>query len=212
MDKLFENLKVAREFFGMIRAWHEMAKDDELWQKLRIVLVHSTEHYVALDVNQSPFTNVGLGVKLEEITPEQVKQLALDHGLDWSDADNAELMRMVGGHPHLVRVALYALAAEGVALRELLREAPTDGGRYRDHLLRLYWIVMEQPELADAMRALVCDERPARLRPEHGFKLESLGLAKRCAPGDDCHGLGGDEFVVGYDLYRKYFRSRLRCK
>lgn len=61
---LFENAQISQEFLTLLRSWYERAKIDLRWQKLRLVLVQSTEVYVPLNINQSPF-NVGLGIELE---------------------------------------------------------------------------------------------------------------------------------------------------
>ncbi|MDM3846645.1 AAA-like domain-containing protein [Dolichospermum sp. LEGE 00240] len=36
----------------MLRSWHEKGKNNETWQKLRLVLSHSQEVYISLDVNK----------------------------------------------------------------------------------------------------------------------------------------------------------------
>lgn len=78
VDRVFQFPTVAQGFFPMLRSWYEEARIDDLWEKLRLVVVHSTEDYGALDLNQSPF-NVGLPVELTEFTPEQVSDLAQRH-------------------------------------------------------------------------------------------------------------------------------------
>lgn len=92
---------VATEFLGLLRAWHEDAKTRPIWQKLRLVVIHSTEVYVKLNVNESPF-NVGVPIELRQFTPEQVQNLAEKYGLGLDLAQVTQLMDMVGGHPCLV--------------------------------------------------------------------------------------------------------------
>jgi transcriptional regulator with XRE-family HTH domain len=59
VDVVFDYPEIAADFFGMLRAWYEKARygdgKSDLWQKLRLVLVHSTEVYVPLNIHQSPF-------------------------------------------------------------------------------------------------------------------------------------------------------------
>ena len=121
------------EFFGLLRAWHEKGKNEPKWQNLRLVIAHSKEVYISLNVNQSPF-NVGLPVELPELTKKQVTDLAEKHGLVLTEAEIARLMSMIGGHPYLVRVALYHLAKKEIDLENLLEIAPTEQGFYGDHL------------------------------------------------------------------------------
>lgn len=77
----------------------------ELWEKLRVVIVHSTEVYVPSNINQSPF-NVGKNVELVEFSPGQVQDLAGRYGLSASASYTDMLMALVGGHPYLIRKAL----------------------------------------------------------------------------------------------------------
>ncbi|MBW4593441.1 MAG: AAA-like domain-containing protein [Brasilonema angustatum HA4187-MV1] len=52
VDQVFQYPQVASEFFGLLRAWHETSKNKETWKKLRLVIVHSKEVYIPLNINQ----------------------------------------------------------------------------------------------------------------------------------------------------------------
>jgi len=198
VDMVFEHPNIAADFMGLLRAWHESAKVNELWKKLRLVVVHSTEVYIPMNINQSPF-NVGLPIELPEFTPAQVLDLAQRHGLDWGEAQVAQLMAMVGGHPYLVRVALYQMARRETTLAELLQEAPTEAGPYGDHLRRHLWNLEQRQEMAEATKRLIAAESPVRLEPVQAFQLNSMGIVH----------LQGNEVVPRCDLYRRYFGDRL---
>lgn len=198
VDRVFQHPDIADDFFGLLRAWHEEAKRRDIWKKLRLVVVHSTEVYIPMNINQSPF-NVGLPIELPEFTPEMVKNLALRYGINWSDPQVTALMNMVGGHPFLVRLALYHIARKDVTLEELLRTAPTEAGLYTDHLRRNLWNLEQHPKLATAMKEVVSTSTPVRLPSEQAFKLHSMGLIK----------FKGNDVVERCDLYRQYFRNRL---
>ena len=58
-DKVEEYWQVRSDFFGLLRSWHEESKFNPVWRNLRLILAHSKEVYVPLNINQSPF-NVGL--------------------------------------------------------------------------------------------------------------------------------------------------------
>ncbi len=73
--QIFEHSVVAKDFLPLLRSWYEESKTSPLWQKLRLVIVHSTEIYVPLQLNQSPF-NVGLPIQLSHFSQDEVKQLA----------------------------------------------------------------------------------------------------------------------------------------
>jgi transcriptional regulator with XRE-family HTH domain len=135
VDRVFANLEIADDFFGLLRALHEEAKRREIWKNIRLIVVHSTEVYIPLDVNKSPF-NVGLPIELPEFTLSQVNELVQRHGLLLDSEVIQSLMDLIGGHPFLVRLALYAIAHQSLSFAQLLQEVSTTGGIYADHLRR----------------------------------------------------------------------------
>ncbi len=202
VDRVFQYPKIADDFFGLLRAWYEEAGygygDSDLWEKLRLVVVHSTEVYLPLNVNQSPF-NVGLPIELREFTNAQVADLAQRYGLSWHSEQVEQLMNVVGGHPYLVQVALYHLVKHQLTLEKLAETAPTEAGVYGDHLRRHLWNLQQHPELALAFSQVVTMEKPIELESVLAFKLHSLGLVK----------LKRNEVTPRFELYRQYFRDRL---
>jgi len=197
-DRLFESPEIADDFFGLLRALHEEAKRRDIWKKFRLVVVHSTEVYIPLDVNKSPF-NVGLPIELPEFDSPQVQDLAKRHGLNWSGNEVVELMGLVGGNPYLVRLGMYHIARQDVTLDRLVKESATEAGIYSDHLRRHLWNLEKYSELMEAMREVVSVCQPVRLRSELGFKLNSMGLVK----------LDGNHCIPRCRLYQEYFGDRL---
>lgn len=199
IDRIFEYTDIAEDFFGLLRAWHEESKRRAIWKKLRLLVVHSTEVYIPMNINQSPF-NVGLPVELPEFNAEKVKDLAARHHLKWSDGEVEQLMAIVGGHPYLVRVALYHIARQDLSLAELQETAISEGGIYSDHLRRHLWNLQEVKELKAAMKEVVNGGNgKVQLKGMLAFKLDSLGLVK----------LTGNECYPRCELYRQYFRLHL---
>jgi AAA-like domain len=202
VDRVFQYPKIADDFFGLLRAWYEEAgygdSSSRLWQNLRLVVVHSTEVYVPLNVNQSPF-NVGLPIELPEFTPMQVEELAQRQGVQWEDGHLEALMRLVGGHPYLVRLALYHIAQQQLTLAELLDTGATESGLYGDHLRRHLWSLQQHPELAEAFGKVVKHDRAVEVESAIAFKLHSMGLVH----------LQGNSVMPRFELYRQYFRERL---
>ena len=196
VDLVFQYEEIASNFFSLLRAWHEKSKSRASWKKLRLVVVHSTEVYIPLNMHQSPF-NVGLPIELPEFTEEQVLDLAKRHGLDWQMDEVRQLMSMVGGHPYLVREALYHITHQDLTLDELLDMAFTEAGLYGDHLRRHWWNLSQHPELSEAMREVVLSNKPVKLKPVDAFQLHSMGLVN----------LQGNNVTPRCDLYRQYFRS-----
>ena len=197
VDQVFQHPNIAQEFFGLLRAWHEKGKNEPVWQKLRLIIVHSKEVYIPLNINQSPF-NVGLPIELPELTAPQVTDLVQRHGLHWTDRETDQLMDIVDGHPYLVRKALYEITRGNLTLDEFTIAAPTEQGIFGDHLRRHLLNLNADPELAAAMRSVIVSEQAIRLDPTLAFKLRSMGLVE----------LQGNDVRPLCNLYRTYFRDR----
>jgi hypothetical protein len=200
VNQIFEHPQMAKDFFPLLRSWYEEAKTLPIWQKLRPIVVHSTEIYIPLQLSQSPF-NVGLPIQLNTFSQAEVQQLAQRYGLDWDDdgIGARQLMDLVGGHPALVNIALYHLSRGDITLAQLLKTAPTATGIYHQHLQRHWATLAEQPELARALDRVLSADRPISLAPILAYKLNSLGLIER----------SGDLSVPGCRLYQQAFKSVL---
>ena len=194
VDRLFSYNQVVEDFLGLLRSWHEKAKIAEIWKQLRLVITHSTEVYISLDINQSPF-NAGLPVELSEFDQQQIRELTHLHRLNWTDNKIDKLMEMVGGHPYLVRLGIYEIASGKVTLAELLEGASTEAGIYSNHLRRHLKVLQQIPNLAKAMKDVVASFEPVELDSLQIYKLHSMGLIER----------QGNRVIPRYQLYREYF-------
>jgi transcriptional regulator with XRE-family HTH domain len=196
VNQVFEHSQVAKDFLPLLRSWYEEAKTLPIWQKFRLIVVHSTEIYVPLDLNQSPF-NVGLPIQLNNFRIEEVWQLAQCYELKWEAGEEArKLMNMVGGHPALVHIALYYLSQGEMTLEQLLESSSIDK-IYKHHLQRHWVTLQEQPELNSTLNAVINSIEPIRLDRIQSYKLSSMGLIKP----------SNDKFMLGCELYRKSFSS-----
>ena len=198
VDRLFDYPEVADEFFGLLRTWHEQAKNRSIWQQLRLIVAHSTEVYIPLNVNKSPF-NVGLPIELHSLTVEQVKFLSIQYGLNLSSEQISQLIEMVCGQPYLIQLGLYSLSKDQLSLAELFQQAHQGIGIYADHLQRLLWTLEQDLKLAAAFNQVLQATEAVELELLPAFQLESLGLAK----------LQGNRAKPACDLYVHYFRDRL---
>jgi hypothetical protein len=197
-DRIFKYADIETDFCGLLRGWYGRSRNDALWGNLRLIIVHSQEPYLPKDINQSPF-NVGLAIKLGEFTTSEVQGLIARHGLRWTDQQVGQFIGLIGGHPYLVRSALYHIASGDVSLEEFLLIAPTEAGIYSSHLLGHLKVLEDYPKLAAAMKTVVASEHPVRLRSEEAFKLDSRGLVVR----------DKNDVQPRCLLYRLYFRDRL---
>ncbi|MBD2525188.1 AAA-like domain-containing protein [Nostoc sp. FACHB-133] len=202
VDWVFEYEEIAGELLPLVRSWYERAKGVEIWQKLRLVLVYSTEILVPLKLTQSPF-NIGLPIKLAPFTKEQVQDLALRHGLDWTNGKVESLMALVGGYPYLVRLAFYHLVGKGGLerdLEKLLQEAPTEAGIYHEYLKQYVLALRDELALQDAFYEVINATNYVKVEPILAYKLQSMGLIN----------LDGDRSTPACELYRLYFRRYLK--
>ena len=186
-----------KDFFGLLRSWHNRRASREAWEKLNLVLVISTEPYLLIDdIHQSPF-NVGLYLGLQDFDDNQVRDLNSRHGSPVAGEDLPRLIALLNGHPFLTRLALYKLVTENLTWTDLSENAATDDGPFGDHLRHQYWTIRDKPELQTAMQDIIrtkcCpDERSL-------FRLLQAGLIKG----------SGDVYVCRCGLYKLYFQDKL---
>ena len=202
VNHLFEYPEIAQEFLPLLRFWYEESNNSTAWQKLRLIVVHSTDVYIPLNINQSPF-NLGLLVALPQFNFEQMKDLANRHQfkLEVRDLDRSinDLMMTIGGHPYLARLAYYALSTEDITFERLLADASTSSGIYGSHLRGHLITLQKYPELGQDYKQVVMADRPIKISTINAYKLESIGLVK----------LTNNLVEPSCQLYRLYFRECL---
>ncbi|WP_448571281.1 AAA-like domain-containing protein [Trichothermofontia sp.] len=197
VDTLFTYPATADGFFALLRAWYEEAKSHPRWQLLRLILVHSTDVYVPLQINQSPF-NVGIPIELPDFNTEQVIYLAQRHGLNWSEAQVDLLMHQVSGHPYLVRLALYYMACAATTLEDLVENALTLTSPFHSHLQRQAMILAQSPTLITTLQAIASQSQPPPyIRPLELSQLHRLGLIQ----------VTDGQVVIRGELYRRWLQA-----
>lgn len=198
VDVVFNYPEVAADFFSMLRAWYERSRHStegsELWQKLRLVIVYSTEVFLPLNVHQSPF-NVGLLITLPALTQEQIQDLALRYGLTPAEVDASQLLRVLGGNPHLTQLALFHLSPQATTLDRLLETITTPESVFASHLRQQLIHLEQHPELKDALQQVVSSPDGVDLHPIVAFKLQGAGLIR----------FQQQRGVPSCELYQRYF-------
>jgi transcriptional regulator with XRE-family HTH domain len=181
VNVLFNHPKIASDFFGMLRAWYERSRHStegsELWQKLRLVIIYSTDVFLPLTVHQSPF-NVGLLINLSAFTPKQVQELASRYGLTLSEEDFTQVITLLGGHPYLTQLAFFHLSQKTVTLEGLRATITTPESIFESHLRQQFAYLEQHPEMKEAMQSVVLAKTGVELHPTQSFKLQGLGLIK----------------------------------
>lgn len=196
VENIFES-DFRSDFFGMLRAWHNMRRPGTAWNNLDLVLVTSTEPYQLIEnLNQSPF-NVGEVIDLNSFDLAQVQNLNQLHGNPLSAAELQQLMELLGGHPYLVRRALYLVASGRITPAELFEKAADDRGPFGDHLRYHLFRLHNRTELVDAFRQVITQNR---CRDERiAYRLQGAGLVRR-----------RDNMILPrFKLYADFFGKRL---
>ena len=191
------NTSFRSDFFGMLRSWHNKRAMSKLWRRFSQVLVISTEPYQLIaDLNQSPF-NVGQTLRLQDFSAAQVAALNGQHGSPLGAGELDELMRLLAGHPYLVRRALYLLATEEYTPTAFFAAATADEGPFGGHLRRHLFRLQGKADLIAGLLAVMRDNRCAD--EQLVWRLEGAGLVRRAEP----------KVVPRCDLYATYFRKHL---
>ena len=201
VDSLFTQTPIAQGFFALLRSWHEEANTLEIWARLRLVVIHSTEVYIPLNLHQSPF-NVGLPIRLTPMTLQQTCSLASAYSLAQADIGEqhlAILHQLLGGHPYLMQLAFYHLRQADISFSELLNTAATQSGIYESHLRHHWKVLQAHPDLMTSLKETIKSKTGIELNPLLTYKLESMGLIK----------LVGNQATISCDLYRQYFHDRV---
>lgn len=199
VDCFFDYPYIAQEFFSLLRSWGEEARQNHNWQKLKLVVVYSTEKCIAFDLNHSSF-NIGLPILLHEFTQKQVEELARRYGIEWtSGRESSQLISLVGGHPALVQLALYHLSSGAMTLSELIAEAITNGGIYRHHLQQHWAKLRTNLHLIKLYTEIISGKEGIVIDPMDTYQLESLGLIT----------FVGDRILPRCELYSSYFAKQL---
>ena len=196
VDKVFVT-DFRNDFFAMLRSWHNSRATTAIWKQLDLTLVTSTEPYQLIDdLNQSPF-NVGQVIDLADFTPEQVADLNHRHGLPLNKSEERQLVALLGGHPYLVRRALYLIASQRISPAELFANATADNGPFGDHLRHHLSLLYNKTELIQCLLQVI---RQNTCSDKHVFwRLRGAGLVRE----------EGRVVLPRCQLYADYFRENL---
>jgi hypothetical protein len=181
LDELFDYPKLASDFLGMLRSWYECAhyhlEEWSIWQRLRLVLIHTVEERFSLNINQSPF-NVGFVVNLPGFTWKQVEELSCRYGIEQPQQCAQEIFSLVGGHPSLTQLSLFHLSQGNFDLAELCQQAKAHNGIFRHHLRQQVERLQQKPSLLHTMQIVAQSPDGIELSYENAFQLEGMGLIR----------------------------------
>lgn len=143
--ELLQEYEWRDEFFGMMRFWvNERPPDEkkaEFWARLRLLVTVAIEPTLLETFGaKSAFFAIAVPIRMSAFTKEQLKELAHKYGLFPDDGQLNTLLDLVGGHPGLVRIALFKAAQGRCDIGTLLRKNDPNE-LFADHLTRIEgWI------------------------------------------------------------------------
>jgi hypothetical protein len=175
IDQIFEYPALIRDFLALLRSWYEVAKDVDVWKKLRLIIVHATDIYIPVRKSQSPF-NVGFVAELNALNHHQIEDLIQRYGFQLTVDEFEDLVSLTGGFPHLIQLSLYHSKRYRIPLINVLQDAMTEGGIFQKSLDDLALRLQQDSRLIAGLTGVL--ESPSELEPEVAFKLKSLGLIR----------------------------------
>lgn len=202
LSQLFVYPDIASEFLALLRTWSERAKarviDSNLWHKLRLVSVHSTEIMMPASINPS-LLNTGQVIELAELTPTQVQDLAFRSEQELTEQQIKQLMTLLGGHPYRLQLAFFYLQQQTITLEELLENSAIATDLYAEHLKQQWWNLQRYPELWTVFTEIVRQPSPVGCEAEQASQLQNMGLVHR----------QGLQVSLACELFRPFFCDRL---
>ncbi|MDY6782828.1 MAG: AAA-like domain-containing protein, partial [Cyanobacteriota bacterium] len=198
VEIIFQYPEIGSKFLLLLRTWHEKAKygnnQSRLWKKLRLVVAYSTEVYMPSMINRSPF-HVGLSVELPDFTREQIQDLVLYYGFNWTIDRIKQLTGLIKGHPYLIQKTLYLIWQQNFTLEELLVDPGRQAVIYEEHLRYKLSNLRQYPELYTAFIQVINSPISVELEWMQALQLQAMGLVY----------LRGNCVLPSCDLYRQYF-------
>lgn len=183
------------DLFSALRDLASRGLRREPWNRLRLaVLISSIRVLDHHDPHSSPLFNLTPPIRLGDLHPAQVQALAATHGLDAAEVPT--LMNLVGGHPYLLRLAMYRAATTRQQLGNVIADPLTRNlDLFDDYLAYYNRHLQEEPALVEALRHTLAGRVVDR---EAAHRLWSAGLL-----ADDL-----DNPRMRYPLFDGYFRQR----
>ena len=202
LNQLFTYPDIASEFIQLLRTWSEQAKarvtNSNLWHRLRLVTVHSTEILMPPSINPS-LLNTGLVINLPEFTQAQVQDLAQRYEQEITEQQIKQLITLLGGHPYRLQLAFYYLQEQTVTLEELLEKSESAIAFYAEHLQQQWSNLQRYDELLPIFTEIVNNPKPIEIKLSLGYQLQKMGLVN----------LEGDRASLSCELFRPFFMGVL---
>lgn len=169
------------DFFGLLRAWAERG-GGPAWSQLRMLLMVSTmPSTLTLDLHQSPF-NLTAPIYLDELSTQQIGSVGRLYGLALEPGEIDLITSWVGGHPFLVRLAMYEAARCDIPISLILDPSSAHHRIFDDYLQYYRGLLERKPALLAALSKLIEDKKPIDRSQYHA--LHRAGLVMQRGPAE----------------------------
>lgn len=201
LDKIFLASDVTQNFASLLRSFFNKGSNQEKWKSLHIIIAYSSDCYVELDLNKSPF-NIGFPIKLPNFTTSEIQKLAQIYQLNWQDQEINNLIKMIGGHPFLMRLTMYICAKNSLTLTEIIEQVNNNYYQniYSDYLQELGATLENNPQLCILFKNILKLDKKLELSRKEAYLLESLGLIT----------MENNQPNLTCNLYQKYFTQCIK--
>lgn len=203
IDSLFEFPIVCKDFLRMLRVWQGRRGSEPVWRKLKIIIAYTRDYDGDLELYESPF-NIGEEIILRNFSEKELKTLIARYGLPIAPINPQvqRLMKLVGGIPYLTQLGLYNIALKIISIEEILNNAITSQGIFRDHLSGIIRKLHENSNrlLAQEMRKIIDSDRPINIDNIAAKRLIDKGLIKMTQQ---------DRYICSCQLYQLYLEQYL---
>jgi hypothetical protein len=205
VDLVFNQSNVGFNFCQMLRSWNTKAKTNEVWKKMNLIVIHSTDIYGELDINSSPLQSVGEVFQPKGFNTRQAQELAQAYSLNLRSEEIERLRNFIDGNPYLLHEAIdFFSKNEEMTLDRYLQIAPIPMGPYHNYLSDLWSTLNHNSRLITIFQQILNSTTGIQVDQDAIFQLDRMGLIK--LEERSVHP------VISCELYKLYFQDRLQTK
>jgi hypothetical protein len=200
LDKIFVSPDITANLASLLRSFFNKGSHNQKWTKLHSIIAYSTDCYVELDLTKSPF-NVGFPIKIPNLTVSEIQKLAQLYQLNWQENEINNLIKMIGGHPFLIRLTMYYCVKNQLTLSETIKEVTNNYYQniYSEYLQELAATLENNPQLCVLFKNILKANNQVELTRKEAYLLESLGLIT----------MANNQPNLTCNLYQQYFTQCL---